>query len=108
MEKILRKALEHKDHHLATVEDFSELRHEVLNIRNFFVEPAMGHEIDATLQHHVVRYSFLILDFLSYDEPKNHFEDTHRTFELSISIMLSSSCIRTKAFHSSSKLISKA
>ncbi|POW15773.1 hypothetical protein PSHT_07013, partial [Puccinia striiformis] len=28
MEKILRKALEHKDHHLATVEDFSELRHE--------------------------------------------------------------------------------
>ncbi|KNE95197.1 hypothetical protein PSTG_11463 [Puccinia striiformis f. sp. tritici PST-78] len=45
---------------------------------------------------------------LSYDETKNHFEDTHRTFELSISIMLSSSCIRTKAFHSSSKLISKA
>ncbi|KAI7937352.1 hypothetical protein MJO29_014667 [Puccinia striiformis f. sp. tritici] len=39
---------------------------------------------------------------------KNHFEDTHQTFELSISIMLSSSCIQTKAFHSSSKLFSKA
>ncbi|KAH9473464.1 hypothetical protein Pst134EA_000537 [Puccinia striiformis f. sp. tritici] len=64
MEKILLKEFEQEDHHLATVEDFSELRHEVSNIRNFFVEPAMGHEIDATLQHHLVRYSFLILDFL--------------------------------------------
>ncbi|POW07551.1 hypothetical protein PSTT_08130, partial [Puccinia striiformis] len=64
MEKILLKEFKQEDHHLATVEDFSELRHEVSNIRNFFVEPAMGHEIDATLQHHLVRYSFLILDFL--------------------------------------------
>ncbi|KAH9473164.1 hypothetical protein Pst134EA_000242 [Puccinia striiformis f. sp. tritici] len=38
----------------------------------------------------------------------NHFEDTHQTFELSISIMLSSasSCIRTKALHSSLILLS--
>ncbi|POV95530.1 hypothetical protein PSTT_16180 [Puccinia striiformis] len=64
MEKILLKELQPGHHQQITVEDLSEVRQDILNIKNFLMEPVVGPETDAVLEHHLMRYSFLILDFL--------------------------------------------
>ncbi|KAI9603959.1 hypothetical protein H4Q26_003568 [Puccinia striiformis f. sp. tritici PST-130] len=64
METILLKELEPGNHQKITVEDFSEVGKDILNIKNFLMDPVMVPENEAIVQNHFKRYSFLILDFL--------------------------------------------
>ncbi|KAH9440514.1 hypothetical protein KEM48_001233 [Puccinia striiformis f. sp. tritici PST-130] len=64
METLLLKELEPGNHQKITAEDFSEVGKDILNIKNFLMDPVMVPENEAIVQNHFKRYSFLILDFL--------------------------------------------
>ncbi|KAA1116237.1 hypothetical protein PGT21_005693 [Puccinia graminis f. sp. tritici] len=74
MEKILLKEFEPKDSHANSVDlDFSEVQQEILNCRKFLVDPAaLSHNPE--VQHHLMRYSFLILNFMDGKLGRNYVE----------------------------------